>query len=71
MVDNSQQEFCHEKDTSALQGVQGVRVKNVGASGYLGEGLKSRATRKFPQQLGEQKTYNSQDSHVVTHHTTN
>jgi hypothetical protein len=41
-----------------LQGVQGVRVKNIEASGYSGEGLKSRAARNF---LDESKKMNNKN----------
>ncbi|KAJ5160719.1 uncharacterized protein N7482_007723 [Penicillium canariense] len=42
-----------------------IFLRELGHRTYPGRGLLIKSKKKTP------KTYNSQDSHVVTHHTTN
>ncbi|KAJ5425417.1 hypothetical protein N7465_000487, partial [Penicillium sp. CMV-2018d] len=51
-----------------LRGVQGIQVQNSGVQGHSGpQGL----PKQQKQQKAKTKTYNSEDSLVVTHPTTN
>ena len=54
-----------------LTGILGVVLFLSTGSGEGTDGLTKKPAKLFEKKMTKTKTYNSRDSHVVTHHTTN